>query len=247
MNTYYKRKPCRSDSMRAEEIQQERERSGWNPYVGEEEDEALMSQQPPMMPPQPAPDQIGQMMPPRPMPGWSEQMLPPRPIPIQPGQMMPSRPVPGRPEQMLFSGPMPGQPEAMQPFFLRPEYAQVLEDQKQIERDLRTLQSMYPQAARTLLPYIEEECDKMEYEGSSMYAQYPDQTTIYNIQDRIYNQVKDQFDVQEEAPDEMLSMQFDRNRRDPRGKNWLDNLIRVLLLQEMHHRRRRHRDMRRRY
>lgn len=230
MNPYYKRKPCRSDSMRAEEIQQERERSGWNPYVGEEEeDESMMSQQPPMMPPQPAPDQIGQMIPPRPMPGRSEQMMPPQTMPVQPAPVMP---------------PQPG---AVQPFFLRPDFAQILEEQKMTERDLRTLQSMYPQAARTLLPYIEEECDKMEYEGSSMYAQYPDQTTIRNIQDRIYNQVKDQFDVQEEAPDEMLSMQFDRNRRDPRGKNWLDNLVRVLLLQEMHHRRRRHRDMRRRY
>lgn len=229
MNPYYKRKPCRSDSMRAEEIQQERERSGWNPYVGEEEDEALMSQQPPMMPFQPAPDQIGRMIPPRPMPVQHVPVMPPQPAPGQPGPVMPS------------------QPGTMQPFFLRPDFAQILEDQKMTEQDLRTLQSMYPQAARILLPYIEEECDKMEYEGSSMYAQYPDQTTIRNIQDRIYNQVKDQFDVQEDAPDEMLSMQFDRNRRDPRGKNWLDNLVRVLLLQEMHHRRRRHRDMRRRY
>lgn len=229
MNPYYKRKPCRSDSMRAEEIQQERERSGWNPYVGEEEDETLMSQQPPMMPFQPAPDQIGRMIPPRPMPVQHVPVMPPQPAPGQPGPVMPS------------------QPGTMQPFFLRPDFAQILEDQKMTEQDLRTLQSMYPQAARTLLPYIEEECDKMEYEGSSMYAQYPDQTTIRNIQDRIYNQVKDQFDVQEDAPDEMLSMQFDRNRRDPRGKNWLDNLVRVLLLQEMHHRRRRHRDMRRRY
>lgn len=229
MNPYYKRKPCRSDSMRAEEIQQERERSGWNPYVGEEEDEALMSQQPPMMPFQPAPDQIGRMIPPRPMPVQHVPVMPPQPAPGQPGPVMPS------------------QPGTMQPFFLRPDFAQILEDQKMTEQDLRTLQSMYPQAARTLLPYIEEECDKMEYEGSSMYAQYPDQTTIRNIQDRIYNQVKDQFDVQEDAPDDMLSMQFDRNRRDPRGKNWLDNLVRVLLLQEMHHRRRRHRDMRRRY
>ena len=229
MNPYYKRKPCRSDYMRAEEIRQERERSGWNPYVGEEEDEALMSQQPPMMPFQPAPDQIGLMIPPRPMPVQHVPVMPPQPAPGQPGPVMPS------------------QPGTMQPFFLRPDFAQILEDQKMTEQDLRTLQSMYPQAARTLLPYIEEECDKMEYEGSSMYAQYPDQTTIRNIQDRIYNQVKDQFDVQEDAPDEMLSMQFDRNRRDPRGKNWLDNLVRVLLLQEMHHRRRRHRDMRRRY
>ena len=183
MNPYYKRKPCRSDSMRAEEIQQERERSGWNPYVGEEDDEALMSQQPPMMPFQPAPDQIGRMIPPRPMPVQHVPVMPPQPAPGQPGPVMPS------------------QPGTMQPFFLRPDFAQILEDQKMTEQDLRTLQAMYPQAARTLLPYIEEECDKMEYEGSSMYAQYPDQTTIRNIQDRIYNQVKDQFDVQEDAPD----------------------------------------------
>lgn len=198
MNRYYTRKPCRSDYMRAEEIQQERERSGWNPYRGEEEDESLMTQQPPVMPPQPAP--------------------------VNPPQE---------------PGPVP------QPYFMRPDMAQVLEEQRQMERDLRTLQSMYPQAAKILLPYIMEECDKMEYEGSSMYAEYPDQTTVRNIQDRIYNQVKDQFDVPEEAPDDLLSMQFDRRRRDPRGKNWLDDLARVLLLQEMHHRRCRHRGCRR--
>lgn len=131
------------------------------------------------------------------------------------------------------------------PFFLEPEFSDIVEDQKMTERELRMMKSMYPSAARTLLPFVEEECDKMEYEGSVMYDEYPDPTTIYNIQERIYQQVKEQFDVEEEAPDEILSMQLNRRRRDPRGKNWLDDLARVLLLQEIHHRRCRRRGCRR--
>lgn len=174
MSGYYKGNMPRSLGMSTEEIQKERERSGWNPYEGEEE------------------------------------------------------------------------MEPVQPYFMQPDYSQVLEEQKYTEQDLRRLQSMYPQTARQLLPYIEEECDKMEYEGSSMYAQYPDQTTVQNIQNRIYDQVKEQFDVEEpEGPEDIVSLQYRRSQRDPRGKNWLDNLIRVLLLQEMHHRRCRHRGCRR--
>lgn len=139
----------------------------------------------------------------------------------------------------------PGQRPQPRPFFLQPEFSDIVEEQKQTERELRMMKSMYPAAARTLLPFVEEECDKMEYEGSPMYDEYPDPTTIYNIQDRIYQQAKDQFDVTEEAPEEILSMQYDRRRRDPRGKNWLDDLARVLLLQEMHHRRCRRRGCRR--
>ena len=50
----------------------------------------------------------------------------------------------------------------------------VLEGQRQAERDLRQLQFMYPETAKTLLPDIEDACDRMEYEGSLMYDQYPE-------------------------------------------------------------------------
>lgn len=185
---YYETMPCSSACMRIEEIEQERARSGWNPYEGEEEE-------------------------------YTEEA----------GWQMPR----GKDRQML-------------PYYARPEFAQVLEEQKKTEQDLRMLQSMYPSAAKTILPYIMEECDRMEYEGSSMFDRYPDQTTVMNIQNRIYDQVKDQFQVEETAaPDEILSMQNHGVRRDPRSKNWLDDLVRVLLIQEMHHRRCRHRGCRR--
>lgn len=131
------------------------------------------------------------------------------------------------------------------PVFRGPDYEQILEEQKNVERDLRSLQSMYPEAAKILLPYVEEMCDKLEYEGSMMFDRFPDQTTLYRMQDAILEQAKDEFaevPVQEE-PDEIFSMQY-RGRRYPPGKNWLGDMIRVLLLQEMHHRRCRHRNCR---
>lgn len=186
---------CSSADMGTEEIRLERERSGWNPYLREEE---------PMQPSNP----------------------------IQPVRAE-------QPDELV--GPPP-----IMPFFVHPDYAQVLEEQKKAEQDLRMLQSMYPKAARAMLPYVEEECDKMEYEGSPMYDEYPDSTTVRSVQERIYEQVKDQFAVPEdEMPDDIFSMQYRGPGRDPRGKNWLDDLARVVLLQEMHHRRCRRRGCRR--
>lgn len=211
------RKQIPGADLTAEEIRQERMQSGWNPYADEEEP----------MQSEPRQTKISER----------KRMIP---EPLQPEPSQPTMPEwqPGS-EQSAMPEWQP------RPFFMQPEFSEIMEEQKQVERDLRTLQSMYPNAARTLLPYVAEECDKMEYEGSPMYAEYPDPTTIYRIQDRIYQQVKDQFDVTEEAPDEILALQFDHRRRDPRGKNWLDDLARVLLLQEMHHRRCRRRGCRR--
>lgn len=207
---------ARSAFMRCEEIDREREQSGWNQYADEEEfyDEQM---------PQRMPEQMRQRMP--------------------ENEQMPQR----MPEEMQMRQQMPENPQNMQgqPYFRMPDYTQVLEEQKNKERDLRKMQAMYPEAAKILLPYIEEECDKMEYEGSTMFDEYPDRTTIQRLQENITGQVRDQFPQEEaEAPDDMLSMQYQGRRNRP-GKNWLEDLTRVLLLQEMHHRRCRHRECRR--
>ncbi len=172
--------------------------------------------------------------------------------------------------------------ERVRPFFTQPEYAQEMEEQMKQERDLRALQAMYPEAAKLLLPLVEEECDKMEYEGSPMFDSYPDQTTIWRIQERIKKQAQQQMNGQMpkeqemsgqmagEQPDaawqrtadgedawqsmtepempEVFSMQYQGRRRGRAGQDWLGDMIRVMLLQEMHHRRCRHgRCRRRRY
>lgn len=141
----------------------------------------------------------------------------------------------------------------MQPIFLQPDPAQDMKEQMEIEHEWRSLQAMYPETAKMLLPMIEEECDKMEYEGSPMFDAYPDQTTIWQIQARIQKQAADSFppeilqnlqNMQEEVP-EVFSMQYQDGRRRRPGDNWMGDLVRVMLLQEMHHRRCRHNRCRR--
>ena len=43
------------------------------------------------------------------------------------------------------------------------------DDEKSMRRDLDYMKSIYPRTAKRLLPYVEEECDRMEYSGSMMY------------------------------------------------------------------------------
>lgn len=123
--------------------------------------------------------------------------------------------------------------------------ADLLRDQQVAEQDMRRLQSMFPESARMLLPYVEEECDKLEYEGSAMFDERPDRETVRRISENIYDQVRDQFPVQEERQaGEVLSMECRNCGRS--GRNWPQDLIHVLLLQEMHQRRCRHGACRRR-
>lgn len=195
----------RSAFMKSEEIEREREMSGWNPYAGEEEE-------------------IGGK------------------YGNEPGRM--EEPHLSRDEQA--DNAQQDNVQQVQPYFMMPDYTHILEEQQEQERDLRKLQSMYPDAAKQMLSYIEEECDKMEYEGSAMFDEYPDQTTVYQIGERIYDQVKDQFPMEEqETSEDVLSMQYQGPNRNRPGQNWAKDLIRVLLLQEMHHRRCRHRGCRR--
>lgn len=129
--------------------------------------------------------------------------------------------------------------EPPKPFYQDADFTQVLEDQKMSERDLRSLQSMYPETAKMLLPYIMEECDKMEYEGSAMFDEYPDRTTIQRIEDTVFEQVRDQLADDGEALEEGI-FEMQESNRHHRRRNWPQDLIRILLLDEMHHRRCRH-------
>lgn len=146
-----------------------------------------------------------------------------------------------RPEIALDGGTAVGMRNGMpyQTF----DYLNVLEEEEQLEQDFRRLQSMYPQAVQEILPYIEEACDKMEYEGSMMFDEMPDRNMVRQISDGIYEQVRDIYPMEnvQEEPDEVLSMQYQGRRRNPPGQNLLNDLIQVMLLQDMHRRRCRHR------
>ena len=45
------------------------------------------------------------------------------------------------------------------------------DDERTERRDIEYLRSMYPDIPKRLLPYVEEDCDRMEYANSMMYDQ----------------------------------------------------------------------------
>lgn len=100
------------------------------------------------------------------------------------------------------------------------------DDEKLQRRDYDYVKSLYPGTAKRLIPYIERECDRLTYEGSMMYDEYPDPLQLRMMCRRIYDRAAEE----EEAPGE-----------------WLRDLIQVMAYQELCRRRQEHRNMRRKY
>lgn len=107
-----------------------------------------------------------------------------------------------------------------------------------LDRDMKYLQQLYPSSARRIQGEINNECDKLEYDGSVMFDEYPDRVTLDRIVDRVYERIKDM----EEVPlIEANSVYFAPRRR----QNILRDFVSIILLNELFNRRRRHRSRRR--
>lgn len=91
-------------------------------------------------------------------------------------------------------------------------------DENDYEDDILYLKRMYPNIAREIAEFVEDECDKMEYAGSMMFEQYPDKVLMMKLVDDIYEKVKYH---DQESP-------------------YLKCLVQVMLCDEMHHRRSRY-------
>ena len=64
------------------------------------------------------------------------------------------------------------------------------DDEKIERRDFEYMKSLYPDVAKKLLPYVEDECDRMEYDCSMMYDEYPDKLQLRMMGSRVYDKVK---------------------------------------------------------
>ena len=116
------------------------------------------------------------------------------------------------------------------------------------EKDMDRMKELYPKEVGRIVECVEDECDRMEYEGSLMFDEYPDKVMFERIKNRIYDKVQEKYPVEEEDDrDQAMVMQQEVRRRYPPRKNWLGDMIEVLLYQEMYRRRCRRRSCRRRY
>ncbi len=73
------------------------------------------------------------------------------------------------------------------PFYMAYPMQTVYMEELEYARDLEKLKGMYPKEIRSIQEMVEDECDKMEYEGSLMFDEYPDRVMINQIVKRIYD------------------------------------------------------------
>ena len=111
------------------------------------------------------------------------------------------------------------------PYYMTYPMPLLYDDERSMRRDLDYMKSIYPRTARRLLPYVEEECDRMEYEGSMMYDEYPDQLSLLQKAKEVWAGASAGEDFGEKAP----------------AWEQMKDLIGVLLLQEMMRRRKKSR------
>lgn len=129
------------------------------------------------------------------------------------------------------------------------------------QSDVRYMKELYPNLARRIQALVDEECDRMEYDGSMMYDEYPDRTAIYRIVQKIQERLlaEGELDMTEMPADggtdgetaEAQPVEAMQNYGGCRGGNCrnpqFEDLIQVILLNEIFKRRANRRNRRRRY
>ena len=100
-----------------------------------------------------------------------------------------------RKQEIFFRNPEQNMSKV--PFYMAYPMQTVYMEELEYARDLEKLKGMYPKEVRSIQEMVEDECDKMEYEGSLMFDEYPDKLMINQIVKRIYNAaVSGQKDIQ---------------------------------------------------
>ena len=90
--------------------------------------------------------------------------------------------------------------------------------------DILYLKELYPTSFARLQMIIDDECDKLEYDGSIMFDEYPDKERLRVLEKEIYAKIKEQ-----------------QNTDGLPADVWLKDFVSVLLINEMMRRRSRRR------
>ncbi len=100
-------------------------------------------------------------------------------------------------QQRMFYG-MPDRNTSKMPFYMAYPMQSLYMEELEYERDMQKLKDMYPKEVRSIQAMVEDECDKMEYEGSLMFDEYPDKLMLNKIVRRIYDSMAIQkMDIQD--------------------------------------------------
>ena len=90
-------------------------------------------------------------------------------------------------QEMFYRMPERNMPKM--PFYMAYPMQNVYLEELEYERDMQKLKDLYPKEVKSIQALVEDECDKMEYEGSLMFDEYPDKLMLRQIVNRIYDGV----------------------------------------------------------
>lgn len=111
------------------------------------------------------------------------------------------------------------------PFYMTYPLPMYYQEEDSIIRDLEYLQQMYPAEAKRYQKMIASILDKLDYEGSMIYDEYPDRWQLYKLSMDILDRIKTEDGRQEEK------------EVPPEKWEWMGDMIQILLFYEIYKRR----------
>lgn len=112
------------------------------------------------------------------------------------------------------------------PFYMTYPLPMYYQEEDSIIRDLEYLQQMYPAEAKKYQKTISGILDRLDYEGSMIYDEYPDRWQLYKLSGDILARIRQE--EEKEDPEKEAS---------PERWEWLGDLIQILLFYEIYKRR----------
>ena len=91
------------------------------------------------------------------------------------------------------------------PFYMAYPLPLYYQQEDNVTRDLEYLQQMYPAQAKKYQKIIAEMLDRIDYDGSMIYDEYPDRWQIYRLTQMIVNKIKNEEDKSSDIDSEQLT------------------------------------------
>ncbi len=112
------------------------------------------------------------------------------------------------------------------PFYMTYPLPMYYQEEESIIRDLEYLQQMYPAEAKKYQKVIAGILDRLDYEGSMIYDEFPDKWQLYKLSKDILERIRKE--EEKEDPETAAS---------PEKWEWMGDLIQILLFYEIYKRR----------
>ena len=118
------------------------------------------------------------------------------------------------------------------PFYMTYPLPMYYEDENSIIRDLEYLQQMYTAQAKRYQKAISNILDKLDYEGSMIYDEFPDRWQLYKLSTDILDRIR-----REEEKDKESDSENGGSEASLEKWKWTGDLIQILLFYEIYKRR----------